>query len=132
MRNCRSRSACGSGSASQPRAWRAQGPQTACSRCRSAWPWATGTASDRRPGPSMVTRDGHLNPYSDGQKETDMTPSERIRDDASRAQWAAGEGRRLIAFARGSRHRDGFGWLDEDGRTDPDRPVATYVTAWMT
>jgi len=61
-----------------------------------------------------------------------MTPSERIRDDASRAQWAAGEGRRLIAFARGSRHRDGFGWLDEDGRTDPDRPVATYITAWMT
>jgi len=43
-----------------------------------------------------------------------------------------GEGRRLIAFARGSRHRDGFGWLDEDGRTDPDRPVATYITAWMT
>lgn len=59
-------------------------------------------------------------------------PPERIRDDASRAQWAPGEGRRLIAFARGSRHRDGFGWLDEDGRFDPDRPVETSITARIT
>jgi len=48
------------------------------------------------------------------------------------AQRVAGEGRRLVAFARGSRHRDGFGWLDEDGRIDPDRPVETYITARMT
>ena len=61
-----------------------------------------------------------------------MTAPGRIRDDASRADWATGEGRRLIAFARGSRHRDGFGWLDEDGRIDPDRPVETYITARMT
>ena len=45
---------------------------------------------------------------------------------------AAGEWARLIAFARGSRGRDGFAGLERDGRTDLDRPVATAITARMT
>lgn len=61
-----------------------------------------------------------------------MTFAEPVRDDGPRGQWASEEGRRLLAFARGARHRDGFGWLDEDGRVDPERPVETYITARMT
>ena len=53
-------------------------------------------------------------------------------DDVWRAQWAAEEGHRLVDFARGSRHRDGFGWLDDAGLIDPGRPVETYITARMT
>lgn len=40
-------------------------------------------------------------------------------------------GAQAIAFARGSRRRDGFGWLDEDGRINPDRPVEIHITAQM-
>lgn len=41
-------------------------------------------------------------------------------------------GAQAIAFARGSRRRDGFGWLDKDGRINPDCPVETYITAQTT
>ncbi|WP_121254739.1 AGE family epimerase/isomerase [Nocardioides ferulae] len=43
------------------------------------------------------------------------------------------EGRRLLAFARGSvLPGTGFGWLDDHGRIDPTQPVPTYLTARMT
>ena len=43
------------------------------------------------------------------------------------------EASRLLAFARGSRHEGGgFGWLDEQGRLSPDRPVETWITCRMT
>jgi sulfoquinovose isomerase len=43
------------------------------------------------------------------------------------------EGDRLLAFARGSVHPDGgFGWLSEDGRLEPDRPVELWITCRMT
>jgi hypothetical protein len=60
MRNCRSRSACGSGSVLQPRAWRAQRRQTACSRWRSALPWVKLMATGRRPSPSRVASEAHF------------------------------------------------------------------------
>jgi sulfoquinovose isomerase len=52
----------------------------------------------------------------------------------SPAGWAgaAQETARLAAFARGSRHRDGFGTLDEDGAIDPAAPVEAYITGRMT
>lgn len=51
---------------------------------------------------------------------------------AARAAWAAVETRRLAEFARGARHPDGFGFLDEDGHIDPGVPVMTYITGRMT
>jgi len=51
---------------------------------------------------------------------------------ASRAAWSVSESARLTAFARGSRHSDGFGYLSEDGRIDPERPVETWITGRMT
>lgn len=49
-----------------------------------------------------------------------------------RQVWAVEEGRRLLEFARASRHPDGFGWVDAEGRLERQRPVLTYVTARMT
>lgn len=46
--------------------------------------------------------------------------------------WLREEERRLLAFAAGSAVPDGFGWLDANGRVEPDRPVATWITARMT
>jgi len=60
-----------------------------------------------------------------------MTAPQRIGDNASHAESDTGKGRRPISFARGSRHHDGFGWLGEDGRIDPGRPVETYITGRM-
>jgi mannose/cellobiose epimerase-like protein (N-acyl-D-glucosamine 2-epimerase family) len=49
------------------------------------------------------------------------------------ARWLEAEGDRLLAFGRASRHPDGgFGWLDDEGRLDPDRPVQLWVSARMT
>lgn len=43
------------------------------------------------------------------------------------------EGERLLAFARGSVHPGGgFGWLSDDGRLDPARPVELWITCRMT
>jgi sulfoquinovose isomerase len=43
------------------------------------------------------------------------------------------EAARLLGFARGSRHEGGgFGWLDESGALDPERPVETWITCRMT
>jgi len=50
----------------------------------------------------------------------------------TRAAWTAAETRRLANFARGSRHPDGFGALDEVGGIDPGVPVETYITGRMT
>ncbi len=38
----------------------------------------------------------------------------------------------LLRFAAGSRHDLGFGYLDERGRVDPDRPVELWITCRMT
>ncbi len=46
--------------------------------------------------------------------------------------WAAGEGVRVAAFARGARHPDGFGYLGATGQLDPERAVETWITARMT
>ncbi len=50
----------------------------------------------------------------------------------TRSAWAAAETKRLVEFARGARHPDGFGALDEDGVIDPGAPVMTYITGRMT
>ncbi|MBO0842263.1 MAG: AGE family epimerase/isomerase [Nocardioides sp.] len=52
---------------------------------------------------------------------------------AAAAKWLEDEGARLLAFGRGAVHPDGgFGWLDDSGRLDPDRPVETWITTRMT
>ena len=38
----------------------------------------------------------------------------------------------LLRFARGARVDAGFGYLDDEGEVDPDRPVELYVTCRMT
>jgi len=38
----------------------------------------------------------------------------------------------LIRFAAGSRHPLGFGWLDSDGRLDPEHPVELWISCRMT
>ncbi len=48
-------------------------------------------------------------------------------------RWLEAEADRLLDFARASRHPDGgFGWLDDQGRLDLDRPVELWVTSRMT
>lgn len=49
-----------------------------------------------------------------------------------RPEWLREEERRLYGFATGAAAADGFGWLDADGRLEPGRPTATWVTARMT
>jgi sulfoquinovose isomerase len=46
--------------------------------------------------------------------------------------WLEAEGDRLLAFARGARVEGGFGWLDDRGRPDPERPLQLWITARMT
>jgi sulfoquinovose isomerase len=49
------------------------------------------------------------------------------------ARWLEAEGDRLLDFGRASRLLGhGFGWLDDDGRPEPGRPVELWVTARMT
>nr|WP_297423384.1 AGE family epimerase/isomerase [uncultured Actinotalea sp.] len=38
----------------------------------------------------------------------------------------------LLRFAAGSERREGFGYLDEEGRVDPSRPVELWITCRMT
>jgi sulfoquinovose isomerase len=48
-------------------------------------------------------------------------------------RWLEAEGDRLLEFGRAARHPDGgFGWLEDDGRADLDRPVELWVTCRMT
>lgn len=42
------------------------------------------------------------------------------------------EADRLLAFARGARVADGFGWMDADGEPLPHRPPQLWITARMT
>lgn len=51
---------------------------------------------------------------------------------AEGSRWLEAEAARLIGFGRGAVHADGFGWLDERGRLDPSRPVATWISCRMT
>lgn len=45
----------------------------------------------------------------------------------------AAEGERLLEFARASVHPDGgFGWLSDDGRLEPARPVELWISCRMT
>jgi mannose/cellobiose epimerase-like protein (N-acyl-D-glucosamine 2-epimerase family) len=46
--------------------------------------------------------------------------------------WLDAEAARLIDFARGSRVEGGFGWLDDRGRPEPDRPPQLWITTRMT
>ena len=48
------------------------------------------------------------------------------------AVWLSAESDRLLDFARGSVHPDGFGWLLEDGSVDLERPVELWITCRMT
>ncbi len=49
------------------------------------------------------------------------------------ARWLEAEGDRLLDFGRASRHpQGGFGWLDDAGEADLDRPVELWVTCRMT
>jgi sulfoquinovose isomerase len=54
------------------------------------------------------------------------------RELGSHREWLAGEAARLLAFARGARVADGFGWLDAAGRPLPDQPPPLWITARMT
>ncbi|MEZ5084808.1 MAG: AGE family epimerase/isomerase [Tessaracoccus sp.] len=53
-----------------------------------------------------------------------MTPGDSAYRIAQRAD--------LLRFAAGSRHEAGFGYLDEDGRITPDRPVELWISCRMT
>ncbi|HST65376.1 MAG TPA: AGE family epimerase/isomerase [Mycobacteriales bacterium] len=56
-----------------------------------------------------------------------------LLDDPAHLSALDAECLRVLRFAAASRRPDGgFGWLDERGRIDPDRPVLTWVTARMT
>src|SRR4051812_20952573 len=47
--------------------------------------------------------------------------------------WLAEEGDRLLEFGRASRHAGGgFGWLNDDGSIDLDRPRELWITCRMT
>lgn len=49
------------------------------------------------------------------------------------ARWLEQESDRLLDFGRRARASgDGFAWLDEQGRPDPERPVQLWVTCRMT
>jgi sulfoquinovose isomerase len=54
------------------------------------------------------------------------------RDRTSHRLWLEGETTRLLDFARGSQVERGFGWLDDDGRPDPDRAPELWITSRMT
>ena len=51
---------------------------------------------------------------------------------ASHRVWLERETARLLDFARGSRVRGGFGWLDADGVPDPGQPLQLWITTRMT
>lgn len=59
-------------------------------------------------------------------------PDTTWRDLASHRLWLGLEATRLLEFARGSQVERGFGWLDDRGRPDPDRPVQLWITSRMT
>ena len=48
------------------------------------------------------------------------------------AGYRAAQRAELLRFAAGSRHRAGFGYLDERGRIDSTRPVELWITCRMT
>ena len=53
--------------------------------------------------------------------------------DPGHLRWLADEGDRLLAFGRASQHPGGgFGWLNEDGSIDLDRPRELWITCRMT
>lgn len=51
---------------------------------------------------------------------------------ASHARWLETEARALLDFARAAAVPQGFGYLDAEGRLDPDRPVELWLTCRMT
>ncbi|MDB5470086.1 MAG: family epimerase/isomerase [Caulobacter sp.] len=54
------------------------------------------------------------------------------RSAGSHRAWLEAEAQRLYAFALGARLDRGFGWLDADGRVEPDRPRALWINARFT
>ncbi len=69
-----------------------------------------------------------------------MTPSGDVAQSGSwtsladHRAWLDGEADRLLAFAEGAGRGDapGFGWLDDDGRPDPQQSPQLWITARMT
>jgi mannose/cellobiose epimerase-like protein (N-acyl-D-glucosamine 2-epimerase family) len=54
-------------------------------------------------------------------------------DSPAHGRWLEDEGDRLLDFGRAALHPDGgFGWLDDDGEPDLERPVELWVTCRMT
>ena len=51
-----------------------------------------------------------------------MDPTDRLTEHATA----------LVEQARAARHPQGFGWLDDQGRIDPERPVELWITCRMT
>jgi sulfoquinovose isomerase len=54
------------------------------------------------------------------------------RELGSHREWLGAENARLLAFARGARVDDGFGWLDARGGLEPERRPELWITARMT
>ena len=55
------------------------------------------------------------------------------RTSPAHRRWLEGEGDRLLAFSRASRHpAGGFAWLDDAGRPELERPVELWITCRMT
>ncbi len=51
---------------------------------------------------------------------------------ASHGRWLDAEARALLDFARAAAVPAGFGYLDDDGAVDPERPVELWLTCRMT
>ncbi len=51
---------------------------------------------------------------------------------ASHGRWLDAEARALLDFARAAAVPAGFGYLDDDGDVDPERPVELWLTCRMT
>lgn len=51
---------------------------------------------------------------------------------AAHRRWLEAETDRLLAFGRASRVPSGFGWLDDGGAVDPERPIQLWITCRMT
>jgi len=56
-----------------------------------------------------------------------------LLEDPAHLAWLEAEADRLLAFGRASRSAiGGFGWLDDDGVTDPSHPVELWISCRMT
>ncbi|MGC3894147.1 AGE family epimerase/isomerase [Pseudomonas urmiensis] len=63
---------------------------------------------------------------------TDQFPLTRSLDSPAHLTWLLAEGRRLVSFAKASRHAEGFAGLDALGRLPNEAIAETIITARMT